>query len=571
MLESYFSLKAVGLFPTSFSLKGASLKAYKDKIVLENTFEYLATTETEATKKEDVKPLYMEEQNTQLLCKKAFCATGIAASTTLVRSLDVKLAKLKDVDAVLRFQTEPLLPYPIENAVLDRTITSKSSSHTLLTVFATSKETLTHHFETFKKLSITPEKTTCVPAALASFAQQFAAPTQVKKPYMILHVDDFETACVAVLDGKVLASHPFPLGFHHLAQALMKDHQVTLSEALEALKDDSFLLNDPRNLALRESYEHMRVEALRASLAFPKLIKQPIQDELLITGSVSSSEKLKEYFLTALHKTPVGLKTYEELESLRLQLYAVPIGIALQALPSHPHAVDFRKDEFASPVQWKHDKIPLITYFTLCFLTALCLFFLGKASIGQKEDKIKQNFVDLLAEIRIPYEKFDHDFQTKALGKTTTALMPVGQLTHENLLERLQFLENEIQAAPDLFPLYPNVPRVSDFLGWLATHPRVVITSSQEPPKAALTIENFTYTLVKRPEQTKKQEKYQVKVELEFIAGTPKIAREFHDALMTPNKMVDPKAEIKWNSSRDRYRTSFFLKDKTFYPLAGGT
>lgn len=66
--------------------------------------------------------------------------------------------------------------------------------------------------------------------------------------------------------------------------------------------------------------------------------------------------------------------------------------------------------------------------------------------------------------------------------------------------------------------------------------------------------------MTKRPEQNKKQEKYQVKVEMEFTSPTPKQAREFHDALIAPNDFVDPKGEIKWNSSHGRYRTSFFKR-----------
>ena len=69
---------------------------------------------------------------------------------------------------------------------------------------------------------------------------------------------------------------------------------------------------------------------------------------------------------------------------------------------------------------------------------------------------------------------------------------------------------------------------------------------------------------------TKKGEKYQVKVDLEMVAPTPKMARELHTALITPNDFVDPKAEVKWAASRGKYQTSFYLKDKTAY-LPGGS
>ena len=98
-------------------------------------------------------------------------------------------------------------------------------------------------------------------------------------------------------------------------------------------------------------------------------------------------------------------------------------------------------------------------------------------------------------------------------------------------------------------------------LAWLSTHP--VLTKKEKNEKFSL--ENFNYTLVKRPEINKKKEKYQVKIELEFVTFVPKLARQFHDALITPNDFVDAKAEIKWNANHNHYKTSFYLKDKTSY------
>jgi type IV pilus assembly protein PilM len=134
-------------------------------------------------------------------------------------------------------------------------------------------------------------------------------------------------------------------------------------------------------------------------------------------------------------------------------------------------------------------------------------------------------------------------------------------------LKRIDYLAKQIEAIPEIFPLQPNIPRVSDLLAWLSEHPQVVspLKEKEEGALSSLQIENFIYALTKHPEQGKKDEKYQVKVDLEFSSPTPKQAREFHDALIAPNDLVDPKAEVKWSSNRGKYRTSFFLKDKTSY------
>ena len=72
--------------------------------------------------------------------------------------------------------------------------------------------------------------------------------------------------------------------------------------------------------------------------------------------------------------------------------------------------------------------------------------------------------------------------------------------------------------------------------------------------------------MVKRPDKTRAKEHYQVRIEMEFSSPDAKQARDFYDALVAPNDFVDPKGEVKWTYAQGKYRISFFLKDKTFYP-----
>src|SRR6185503_3194124 len=126
-----------------------------------------------------------------------------------------------------------------------------------------------------------------------------------------------------------------------------------------------------------------------------------------------------------------------------------------------------------------------------------------------------------------PYEAFEKEAEKKyppreALEEGQT--LQLKNLSLEELSDRLSLLQKESQATPDSFPLMPNTPRVSDVLAWLSQHKAVVGNSLDQQP---IQIDSFSYTMVKRPDQTKKLEKYQVKVELEFTSPTPKQAREF--------------------------------------------
>src|SRR5262245_56345398 len=54
------------------------------------------------------------------IARKCLVTSALPTGATLVRQLEIKLKKVSDIDAVLSFQAEPTLPYPIENGCLDR-------------------------------------------------------------------------------------------------------------------------------------------------------------------------------------------------------------------------------------------------------------------------------------------------------------------------------------------------------------------------------------------------------------------------------------------------------------------
>ena len=136
-----------------------------------------------------------------------------------------------------------------------------------------------------------------------------------------------------------------------------------------------------------------------------------------------------------------------------------------------------------------------------------------------------------------------------------------------HVIHMILFLEKKLKETPKLFPLLPEVPRVSDVLAWLAA---LSLKISREKETEAIKIEGFHYRLLKRPDQSHQREKYQVQVELEFSAPSATIAREFHDLLITPNRFINLNREVAWSSSRGKWRTHFFLKDRTFYPSLEG-
>lgn len=554
MFDKPNATTTLGLELEGTLLKAVQLTLVKSKPSLDRLFEIQIDKLQVA---EHVNPLYLDEDGKLLLssAQESLVVSALGSHEVLVRQLDVKLKKERDIDAVLEFQSEPLLPYPVENAILDRIPLSQSQEGTKLTLIAARNDHIQHHLAQWNSLQIEPEVVSCVPAALAFFSKQFSGSSE---PHFVVHAGLMQTTCVLVKDGKVLAVQATPLGVQQFAEASEKK--------LSGIDFGSLSKENAPDLF--SAVENWRMEITRLLFALGKQIKEQEIESFLLTGEGAMLTRLGYFIGQSMQKRLLNLQPAPEFDLAPelLQRYAVSIGAALSGLPSAQDQINFRQKEFAYPHPWKRLKRPLILYFALCISLAVAILLFGNVYVGYQKSHLRQEYADLLVAMNKPYQAYEKEYTRKHpyTREIEEEVMPIEALTPEEIQERVQYLQKEIKDSPDTFPLLPSVPRVSDLLAWLSTHPKVV--GKEDENESPLQIEHFSYTMVKRPELKKKQEKYQVKVEIEFSSPTPKLAREFHDALIAPNDFVDPKGEVKWSANRGKYRTSFFLKDKTVYP-----
>lgn len=554
------ALQSVGLQFEDHVLKAAHLTYLQGEAVLTRLYaiDYPAPAGHDA-----VKPLDMTEQGKELLelLRDHLPTTAISSSQTLVRRLEVQLKKDKDIDAVINFQAEPLLPYPIDDAVVDWSRVTTTEEGSLLTVFAAKKEHLLAHLSEWAERGVEPEVIGSVPSAIASFANYFV---NEEAPYYIVHVGFKNTTCGLMKDGKLLAAQFVPMGLRWLVDNYCEQSGLKEDEALASFKEVRLEDNIGK---VKQALEILRLEVMKNLYALGKFVKESEIERLLITGEGGAIEWVREALAQALGKQSLALSSKEgfnvpENELLR---FDVPIGLALSCLPKGEMQVNFRKNEVSYPHPWRRLKKSLLAYFAGACALAFATYLCGSAYFGLQKDKLKDEYVSLLAFLNKPYDTFEREYEAKypMQGVEPGQVVPLEKLDVKELSARLEYLDQEINNAPEPIALMPNTPTVSDVLAWLSTHQNVRLSDSND---SLIHIESFNYMMVKRPEQSKKGGRYQVKVEMEFTSPTPKLARELHDALIEPNNFVEPKGEVKWSSNRGRYRTSFFLKDKTYYP-----
>lgn len=491
---------------------------------------------------------------------------GLEAGDCLVRPLHVPVKKDSDVNDALAFQAEPLLPFPLEEAILDWIKIEQDNKGTQATFTAVKKETVARVLKSSEEIGLDPEIISNNGSALAAYAKQFVKTDQ---PHLVAHIGDERSLFALVHKGKLIASQGSKITLKEIIKAFEAEFKADNQEAIdEAFKNLELKHLDNKYPHLSAALIEARLDMTRNIFGLAKLMKGEPVDEALITGSIARYPNLKAYFLSEVGKQEIHPEISESIALSKedLACFALPLGLALQGVDTSSQ-INFRQGPFAYSKPLKRILKPILLYGASCLALSIALFFLGSSYFSYRENTLRQEYVSLLESVNKTYQAGESDFAGVKESPETYEAIDVKKLDIHDIERRLDKLEKEIKEAPDFIALNPNVPRVSDVLAWLTSHPNVgfvlMPTKNEEP---MILIENFNYALVKRPEEKKRDLKYQVKVDLEFTSPSPKVAREFHDSLISPNDMVDPKGEIKWSSTRGKYKTSFYLKDKTFYP-----
>ncbi|CRX37541.1 hypothetical protein [Estrella lausannensis] len=491
---------------------------------------------------------------------------GVEATDCLVRQLQVPLKKDSEINDALPFQAETLLPFPLEDAVLDWIKVQRDDKTTLLTFAAVKRETAEKTIEQAKKLGIEPELLSTMGAALASFSKHLV---NFEAPHFVIHFGGERALYALINKGRLIATQGSKLNLKEILKAAGEDMgESDPARIEEAFRNIDLLHLEPAKYPrLSACLIETRLDLSRNVFGLAKQLKGESVDDALVTGAAFGYPSLKAYLLKEAEKAEIPLETTEDfpLNLEDLALNALPIGLALQGVDASLQ-INFRQGAISYPKPLKRVVKPLLFYLGSSLLFALALFLAGSAYFSYRESGLRQEYIDLLASMNRTYEESEAEFEGIKDPGEGYVPQPVDKLDVSDLTRRLDKLEKSIKTAPDFIALNPNIPRVSDVLAWLSTHPNVGFEGGGSKESDAIVIELFNYSLVKRPEEKKRDARYQAKVEIEFVSPSPKLAREFHDALIAPNDMVDPKGEIKWSSTRGKYRTSFFLKDKTYYP-----
>jgi Tfp pilus assembly PilM family ATPase len=517
----------LGVHADGMSLKLAKVHKENKKIII----DFVRTAQI-SEEEGVVNPLYSLEA---AFCKNQKIITGLSPQEVFIRNLTLKLMDKRKILSTLPFQLDTLLPFREDEAVnvpiIDRDPSSQTSR---VQVISTKKTSILNHIRKMHSYDFEPDILSTVPSALTRFFAHFC-PTHHNA--ILFHIGATSSCAILISDNKLEHCYPFSFGTKILTEAITKDFpHLESDDAIEKAKNfDLELIVPAEHPNLYNSLFQLQRELDRIIAYFQSKPSLPEVKHFVITGNLFGFSKLKDLISSTMPSTFEIISSFscDSYDMQTLSSYAVPLGLAIDALALDGRSIQLRqKDFFSSQVQKKWLKT-----LSLCATASLCLS-IGIFSILHTYSMKKQHHCLELS------QKYFPGSQASTLDMTIQSI--------------------EKKKSHDLIPstLSTSCYSVSDVLAWISTHPMLCRPLNSSSSSELIDIKNIHYEMIKHPKLSGKTEQPLIKIELEFSSPSSRVARDFHDALVKGDSIVDEKKEITWNVKDSLFKTSFFVKPK---------
>lgn len=337
----------------------------------------------------------------------------LGGQNVLTRSLRLPLTKESEIQAALPFQVEPLLPYPVQEAIITYQVIKRESTGIQLTFFSTRTDPLSHCLKTYEESELNPEQVLAPSLAIAALFPS-------TKPTLFVHIRDEEMLLPLIDQGHVLSCRSFP-GHAPDFKAAQQIYQTLL--------------------AIENSHKNLDIEEI-----------------VLINGNGPLVKELKQLCDKKI-SSPQFSETFARSND-ELHRFALPLGLALAAQKEH-EAENFRQKQYSHPSAKRRWQRPLLLYFGMSALLAFTLFFSSKMHLKNEETKVRKSYLNLLHQQGLSHLEFE---QTLYEGNP----VPFPLLGSSDLRDRVRLFCEKCQTSSEPFPFYPKIPPVKEILSWLS-------------------------------------------------------------------------------------------------------
>jgi|GEM_PF-5412338 len=454
--------------------------------------------------------------------------SGLRASDILINSSQVKVPQKSKIDKVLSFKAESLSFIHSDQAVDIPVVHKRQNDSADVLFFTTTQDVIKNHISELNQKSLDPSTISTIPLALVRYAK-----SQVKEltTILIFHLGLNESTLVLMDNNMPHKAYSIEIGLSDLEQAFREDNTK-----ITELQDINFNQFD--------SKKHAQLNALlcqfkaKISHIFYSLEhKNESPLSLLKTGQCENSSSLINFLFEDLMEHIVVLPPSKmEKKSPKLKEYAIPIGLAFDALASDEHSVQFRKKQFTPEKVLKRRALQVIFFLLFSFIISLSGYLLFSQRLSNSYSNLEKTADQAIRK--------DNIMSYREVGSG---------LQNQTLEGKLRSWSYVLKKEAKKFPYFFRAPKVIDILSWIQRHP-ILLTSKKNR------LESFQYELEKYPKIGSLNAPYLVKIKLVLKIDSPVAARSFHEEILSGKGPAIPKEQPSWIVHGDLYETTFYVK-----------
>lgn len=474
----------------------------------------------------NVKELYIDSASDRV-------TAAINASKLIVRRLNINIPKSRHIEEALAFQSDAASHLKPEDVMVVPHLIRQEGTKTDALLYIASREAIQENLNHFEKLNLEPD---CISASPLSITEYACWKSKELQDAYVIHLGIKEWVCIQIEKGKLKKSHAILGGNEILLASLWEDRKkILLHKEVEGVAKQIDLLQLKSNLNphLTKKLNEMKQEMAKTIFSFHR---EDGPKPYFFTGATDAfghyTEFLAQNFKEAITKE---IKTSASIEELK---YAIPIGLCIEQTKS---SLQLLRDQFFPRKNWKKSGVYALILISMSLLFSATFLFVSDRFLHSRKEK-------MIEDLSLILEKNDPEMKTEIFSQQDSHLL-------YNWVEAVDRYSKED-------PYISKAPKVAEFLSWLSNHPLLETLKNEGSP---IVIRDLNYQLVQYPHIGSLEEPYQVKVELEFETNSPMSARKFHQALLKGDEKIDSRQEIGWETLKNGYRTSFFLKNRSPY------
>lgn len=328
------------------------------------------------------------------------------------------------ISRVVYNEIESLLPFPINEAVIDFVITKQHTQEKSATVLiaAVQKQHVAHHLALFEAAGVSPTKITIDLLGLYGLYMALPYYRTQKDNTCLIEIGLQGTRMAYIQRGQLRAMRTLPQGIYDVAKSASEQLNISVAEALDHVIRyglEKHAHTDTYAQAIQAGFAQLAKNINLTLTSFTALEHETI-DSLLFFGSTASIKGMLEYFSEQLHVSSSIFNIHKALVQTSISIgtknnfpddNVVSLAVAL------PHGMvagfNLRKEEFTTATSWQLTK-QLITSALLSLLIIGSLLFFSMRSLKRLNKEAyasQEEVVETLKERfpKIPDETTDLD------------------------------------------------------------------------------------------------------------------------------------------------------------------